>query len=263
MGIQRHHQPLASTGMTNVPITKNGQPIRTLDDWFDKAPPALGKLHWKDFRSAKELARRWLKGFPEEVRTVLELAEPLRGMTFEFTEPEHSTALDEFPRPRVHDLLLVGTARGGRIVIGVEGKADEPFGKLISEELVAAPLSNKPERIRRLLAAVFVDPTDQALGTLRYQLLHALAGTLIEAHTHQADWAVLLVHEFTSHATKDSDIRRNGLDLENFITALEPHAWFTGPSGFLAGPIAAPGGGRIPAFGQVYIAKATVGLSRE
>lgn len=246
--------------MTNVPITKNGRPISSLDEWFELAPPERGHLHWKDGRSAKELARRWLRGFPEEVRDVLHLAEPLREVTVESAEPERPTALDEFPRPRVHDLLLKGDARGGRVVIGVEGKADESFGSLLKEEALMTPPSNKPQRIRRLLAAVFPKPADPGLGILRYQLLHALAGTLIEAAGYEAKAAVLLVHEFTSSSTTTTNLDRNRVDLENFIDALNPLALVGGPSGFLAGPFAVPGGGLVPAFANTYIGKATLAL---
>ena len=36
------------------------QSIRSLEEWFQYAPPAKGDKHWKDGRSAKELAKAWI-----------------------------------------------------------------------------------------------------------------------------------------------------------------------------------------------------------
>lgn len=35
-------------------------PIRSLEEWLQYAPPAKGEKHWKDGRSAKELAKAWM-----------------------------------------------------------------------------------------------------------------------------------------------------------------------------------------------------------
>lgn len=40
-------------------ITKNGQIIKTLDDWWRLAPPKDPVKQWVDGRSAKETARAW------------------------------------------------------------------------------------------------------------------------------------------------------------------------------------------------------------
>lgn len=44
-----------------VRIAKNGQLITSVDDWFRHAPPKGGADHWRDGRSAKELARAWIE----------------------------------------------------------------------------------------------------------------------------------------------------------------------------------------------------------
>jgi len=54
-------------------VAKNGVTIRTIEDWEKLAPPK-SKIHWKDGRSAKEVARAWLEVSdpelpPEIVRT--------------------------------------------------------------------------------------------------------------------------------------------------------------------------------------------------
>ena len=40
-------------------IIKNGHNIHSVDDWLRFAPPEKGESHWKDGRSAKELAKAW------------------------------------------------------------------------------------------------------------------------------------------------------------------------------------------------------------
>jgi hypothetical protein len=42
-------------------VSRRGRPIASLDDWRDYAGPA-SKRHWKDGRSAKELAKAWMTG---------------------------------------------------------------------------------------------------------------------------------------------------------------------------------------------------------
>jgi hypothetical protein len=47
-------------------IAKSGNEINSVEDWFRCAPPKMGKLHWKDGRSAKELAQSWFRlGVPK------------------------------------------------------------------------------------------------------------------------------------------------------------------------------------------------------
>jgi hypothetical protein len=64
--------------------------------------------------------------------------------------------------------------------------------------------SNVPARIYALAKGVFgpgtLIPTDLRpdIGELRYQLLAAIAGTLIEARRRWAEQAVFVVHEFVS-----------------------------------------------------------------
>ena len=42
-----------------IKFHKDDSEIRSVDDWFLCAPPKEGEKHWKDGRSAKELAKRW------------------------------------------------------------------------------------------------------------------------------------------------------------------------------------------------------------
>ncbi len=83
-----------------------GRRIQTLDEWKEMAPPA-SPIHWREYRSAFELAHSWTQG-DGQMRLLDLLA--TRG---EFGEPEVELAIverksrfdDIFGRPRNHDLL--------------------------------------------------------------------------------------------------------------------------------------------------------------
>ena len=42
--------------MYKLELKKKGKIIKSVDDWYNAAPPKNPSLHWKDGRSAKELA---------------------------------------------------------------------------------------------------------------------------------------------------------------------------------------------------------------
>lgn len=165
---------------------------------------------------------------------------------------EHTTAFDANPRgPRHHDLLVGGSCPRGRVVIGVEGKADEPLDSTLSDKRMKAladnPRSGQPARIDALCQAFFgATPLEEpALGGLRYQLLSALAGTLVEANRDSATFAVVLVHEFVTAKTDDAKHEANRADLDAFCARLlDPSAKRVGDhSGWVVGPATVRGDG--------------------
>lgn len=89
---------------------------------------------------------------------------------------------------------------------------------------------------------------------LRYQLLHAVAGTLIEARNQEASVAVLVIHEFVPVGGKGDKARENEKDLEVFIER-SSDGLHTLPSSKLIGPFHMPGGGKIPSNIPLYIGK--------
>ena len=244
--------------MSDVDLVK--AQVSTLEDWFRVAPPERGEVHWKDFRSAKEVARAWLRSgalaAPNEVIETLELNAATAGFVCGEVYGELETRLDDFVGGhRVHDVLAVGTASAGRTVLAVEAKADEAFGDATLAQRLRAkredPRSNLPERVRALTVAIFgadalVDDWTLAdqVNPVRYQLVHALAGTLIEATRRSATRAVLLVHEFVHESdpargtvgTSPTFVRRNASDLDLFLSRLGGlEGARTGP--FLEGPL--------------------------
>ncbi|MCJ7543597.1 MAG: hypothetical protein MUP47_03360 [Phycisphaerae bacterium] len=237
-----------------------GEDVLSIEDWPRPKEP---ERQWKDGRSAKELARAWFRpSIPKELVELLASCPETQGIQIDLAIPEKVTRLDNLRgEHRNHDLVLHAHMGRQRVVIGVEAKADEPFGsKTVSQCLKKAQgtRSRIPERVVRLCHALFgCEP--EKVGDLRYQLLTAVAGTLIEAGERHADMAIFLVHEFVTLKTTKDRHDANAADLDHFVTALGARG--VKPGG-LVGPFSVPGAGRVPSGIPLFIAKARVDLRR-
>jgi HD domain len=245
-------------------IGSGGRRIHGFGHWFHAAPPRKGLKHWRDGRSAKEIARAWTRAgepsLPEELLSALSSHSDLETFRCATALPEHETRL---PGPagegRHHDLLALGMAGDQRIVVGIEAKADEPFGPTVGDYLddreqfnqlrlgSGSPensprLSRVPERIRALRRYVFRRELDEPLRSVRYQLLHAVAGTMREAEQREADVAVFVVHEFLGPSCAEENVARNGTDFAVFLQQLGCD--WTGSVTALVGPIPVMAGDR-------------------
>ena len=143
-----------------------------------------------------------------------------------------------------------------RLLLAIEGKADESFGPTVAAAASSPEPSRRPERVRRLLLALFGSSDLVELGDLRYQLVHAVAGTVIEAGLRHADAAVFVVHELVSPSCRSENLARNQADLDRFVARLHHE-----PGSNLVGPIAVPGGDRVPSDIPLYVGKATAIVS--
>src|SRR5689334_5394001 len=136
-------------------VGRHGEEIRSLDDWARLGKPAA-EHHWVPGRSAYELAADWLCGDAREhVAALLSLRPEFAGLELDVGIAEQKTRFDDIPRgPRNHDLLVQARTSAGGIVIGVEGKADEPFDlplKAWQERAVRRnPNSQAPARLDNL-----------------------------------------------------------------------------------------------------------------
>lgn len=204
---------------------EHGQLITSLNDWFHLAPPKKGALQWKDFRSAKELARSFLRsGRPSPPTELLGLLRHCFGqeLRIEKAIPECCIRLDDFRgEPRNCDLIMFGQIASARFVANIEAKADEPFGELTGDyyDRKLRTTSNVPRRIENLASTLF-GRLDDEIRCLRYQLLHATVATILSAQAYSADKALFLVYEFTSSKLKSENIARNRRDWANFVRAL-------------------------------------------
>ncbi len=240
--------------------TITGEIIRSLDDWLRLAPPRQGEAHWRDFRSAKELAQSWLRN--GEPAMPIEYAELLRShrdtRSFKPTVgiAEMEIRIDEFGGPRNSDMVVIGKSGRSKILLAVEAKADEEFAKTIADELRGLPPnSNKPERVARLAAGVLNRELDPSLTSLRYQLLHALAATAIEAKSHQAELGILLIQEFISLSVDFEKVTQNASDLKAFVQTVPGWTDADLSIGTLLPPITLNGNRYIPDDQLVMIGK--------
>lgn len=240
--------------------SQDGNLIRSVDDWFRFAPPKRGAEQWRDGRSAKELARAWFRcpeaSPPAELNQVFEAHRALSGLVIEEVVPECQLRLDDYRGERRNaDLWLRCTRGRDTVIVTVEAKADEAFGELIGPyyDSRIGVKSNAPARIEALCRAVFGSCLTEAVRSLRYQLLHAVAATIISAGEHDATGAIFVVHGFESGSCRPDALARNLADWRAFIGKLIApeggandyyHQAGDVPLG-LVGPVYLPGGGYV------------------
>ncbi len=243
--------------------------IRTMEDWFEAAPPKGGGRHWKTGRSAMELARACCEedGCPS---IPAELAAALSGVVDTsdviLAYPEHTVRFDGYAgEPANLDLALIGKDGRGAFVVGIEAKADEPFGHRVESVLRAGAQriardepTNAVARVQDLARALLPTFHDGLphLGELRYQLLTGIAGTLALARAEQATRAVFVVYELMDpKKTAESNRRRNRDDLDRFVRSLSGAEVPRLKRGEPAGPWRVAGNGHIPAGVDLHIVK--------
>jgi hypothetical protein len=238
----------------------SGAAIESVEDWYANAPPKKRMAQWKDYRSAKELAKAWFRpSMPEELRGLLDSHSDFRNFAVDEAIPECQIQIDNFGgEPRNADLLIVGHCIDGGGLLTIEAKADEEFGPIVGEYLAEKinSRSNVPKRISLLLRSMFGRDLDEKLGLLRYQLLHGAAATLIEAKKRGAKRAAFVVHAFLSAKTDPEKALRNKKDWGYFISLLGGAE----VPGCLSGPLKVAGGEFVPHDIPLFLGKASVTL---
>ncbi|WP_223702168.1 DUF6946 family protein [Sutcliffiella deserti] len=240
---------------------KRNEEIHSLSDWLTYSAPAKGDGHLKDLRSAMELAKCWFRDgvakVPDELQSLFEENEVTKDIKITKAYPEKETRLDNYGKGRNHDLVLIGETGRERILISVEAKADESYGKLVGDYLKSVSArSNVPNRIEQLTSSILGTQTSEHL---RYQLLHAIAGTIIEAKECGATQAIFLVHEFHSVETNSKNVTRNKDDFIRFLSDLFEQQIDLQPNELL-GPVAVNGGEFVPKGIPLYVGKIVTDL---
>jgi hypothetical protein len=226
--------------------SRHGAPIADVEAWQREAAPAGGDRQWQDGRSAKELARAWVGGGtgPEDLTALLAGDTRLTGLTIDSAVAEAQTPFDAYAGGVCnHDLLIAGRCDSGPVRIGLEAKADEPFGQTVAEyesrarrDLDAGTPSNALKRVHGLIEDLTnVEAHSHNLGHLRYQLFTAVAGTLAAAQPGEA--AIFVVHEFATPRTDPARRQANRLDVARFVREVFGVA-IAGESGWVLGPFA-------------------------
>jgi len=162
----------------------------------DDVVEALGKggAHWREGRSAFEAAHSWFVagGLPASIRNLLKTDPAFREPVVLKAIFEKKTKLDSYGRESQTDVVAYVETRSGLAVVGVEAKVDETFGPLVHEWNNYT--SGKLRRLAGLLDMLKL--RSGLVSTLRYQLLHRTAATLIEAKEAGAHEAALVVQSF-------------------------------------------------------------------
>ena len=248
-------------------LTKNGEPIASLDDWHRLVRPK-GHDDWKDHYSAKETARAWVAAspsLPRDVETLFENHAEFGIPTTWHAEPNVLLKFDAFPdEPHNAHLFLLAKDRRGPYVVVVAAVTDEAFGHTIAQERAAAirrkrlnGKSNGERRIDQLESAIFASkPEEQdALEPLRYHLLTATAGAIRAAIGSKSARTVLLVQEFVTPATRDARHATNAADLNAFVARLTLGSIPQIVPGRLYGPIRVTGSPLFDVVPDLYIGR--------
>jgi hypothetical protein len=190
--------------------SRDGPLISSLADWERLASTAD---KWVDGFSAKELARLWLVGEgPVAVQAALR---PVLGeLHLVGAIAEAQVSFDRYEGGvRNHDVLAYGYTPVGDVVVGVEGKVNEPLDDRISGKYAAAERrkakgqnTNLDLRVDGLLDAILGRRMgdDPMVAGLRYQLFSAIAGT-VAAATDETTAAAVVVHLIE---TRHADLRK-------------------------------------------------------
>lgn len=205
--------------------------IKDINDWFELCPPARGLKHWKDGRSAKELAKDWTINKGDPLLNILRNTEKFPGIKFIEAAPEFESKFDNYRgKGRQHDLLVLGEDNDGELLIGIEAKADETFGEKIGKYYAEAQKkisnninTNVAHRIDDLNKNLFGNTNIKDIVDLRYQLLHGIAGTVAEAKNRGIKRAIFVVSTYKSNDPKlfnPVKHAENSKDLDEFVKYL-------------------------------------------
>lgn len=246
-------------------IRKGQECIEDIETWRRLASPKHN-VHWQDGRSAKEAARAWTQlepgTFPPEVLHTLLSHTDFAPIVNWYAEPEARVTFDCYGgEPANLDLIVHARDRIGSLLIAVEAKADESFGRTLAGTYSAAakrkaknPRSKGLDRIEHLAKVILGVPREELtrVDMLRYQLLTATAAGVAKAQHRSICRVVLLVHEFVTKRTSDRKHARNAEDLDAFIRHISGRSVAKVRADSLCGPLELPIGGGI----QFYVGKA-------
>ncbi len=196
-------------------LNKHERCIIDTESWRKERPPKKGDVQWVEGRSAMELAKYItsnLPNVPAKIESAISGIVPCHAC-FDW-DAERVTHLPGKGEGRNHDAVLWND----EVVVTIEAKVDEALGDLIGEELQTASV-NKLQRISALLQYLFKEGfTDYKM--LRYQLLTAAVGTILEAQGIKGcHTAVFLVVVFKTEKADRKKLLLNHQDIEAFLKA--------------------------------------------
>jgi hypothetical protein len=214
------------------------QQIKAMDDWEKAFTKKDSMTHWKEGRSAHSLAKYFIEPTVENSNGIQKLKSLLSfigydDVDFISAEIEHESRFDDFRNGRMQDLFVKTRSNGKYIPICIEAKVDEAFGDTMKTRHKAAetaveknPNSQQLKRIENLLERYYAlgESKDKKqipseLLNLRYQLIHALAGSLAEAKDGDVVLIPILVFHTDSYNEKTGE--KNKKDYHAFMESLK------------------------------------------
>ena len=122
----------------------SGHQIGSVDDWLRFAPPKRGDLHWKDGRSAKELAKAFFVGdaptVPTELFDLLASSDQLGVVQLRRACPEYKIRLDSYcGETRNADLVALGTGKPGVVPSILRQKPTSRLGQPLRKRSALPP----------------------------------------------------------------------------------------------------------------------------
>lgn len=245
-------------------IHKRGLPIVSVDDWFQVAPPKGKEKQWKDYRSAKELARYWTaQPIDDVLQPILRLLAPLGNVSLESAEPECSCKIDSLPGESPNcDLVVQGSSSSGKICLHIEAKADETFNELVLKRSAKSKAnSGLPVRIDMLSRELFGRPVDEMINSLYYQLLYGTYATYLNCIRMGATAGIFMIHEFQSAHTAQVKTDRNAKAWKRFLRVFPELTDVDCLDNVLLGPVKLASQGSPDVRVPIYFAKHTTKLS--
>ena len=214
------------------------QPLKSAHEWkyLLKDP----SLQWKDGKSAKELAKYWAnhQDIPAELNHLFKNED----ISLVFLFPEYKVPMPAVGGDSHNDLYVLATSKNGLIVIMIESKAGESFGKIISEWYLQKERGNKDKgvnaasRLNSMLQELGLGQYARApyeeIGDYRYQLFHRTLSALTEAKRVKAKRAIVLIQSFENDPLSQEDFFK-------YVRLFVPQEKMT--SGSLIGPVGISG----------------------
>jgi hypothetical protein len=176
-------------------------PTKDADSW--KELLADKDKHWKLGFSAMSTAISWekSKSIPPEIHSVISTNPKFKDLELLLVLPEYKVDLPGGTKPSQNDILAVFTTKESLTVMVVEGKAEENFDKTIKKWKESTSLNGVEKRLKFILEKIGI--VDKNLDSLRYQLFHRLASSVIMAEKFHAKNAIMIIQSFTENPKKN------------------------------------------------------------
>lgn len=211
-------------------IVYNEKILKTVEDWHKYVYTGNKSRNWRPGYSAESLAQYicnndGIKNIEKVISSILN-----EDVCIDSATPEKEIHFDKYGHGREHDLAITAkTATGKKVFIGIEAKVNEEFGDTICKKYLEGKTkelngvnTNLCNRIESLMRTYLPNPINEEDFNLRYQLLHATAGTMAADDSYKQifDYHIFLVLTFLTSNTDDAKVDSNYSDFNKYVKRL-------------------------------------------